>query len=69
MQSNENFILNPAINDIRDILKEGNTLKKKSILSRLDSLYVYLRGMQAKSQGKEFYEDENGNLVEIEVRK
>lgn len=68
MQSNKKLSLIPVISDIRDILNEGNTLKKKSILRRLDSLYVYARGMQAKSEGKDFYEDSNGNLVEIEKR-
>lgn len=59
----------PVISDIRGILSEGNTSKKKVILRQLNSIYVYLRGIQAKSDGKEFYEDVNGNLVEIEIRK
>ena len=63
MQSNKKLDLSPAINNVEDILNKFEVLRRRDIKSHLRELEIFLKGTQARNDGKVFYEDENGEYV------
>jgi len=63
MQSNKKLDLNPAIQNVEDLLSKVKVIRRKEIKSYLRELEIFLKGTQAESEGKVFFEDENGEYV------